>query len=112
MAMKYYSERTGKFFDTAEECQKAEFEAKEAENREKIRRERELAAEKERKEKEAATRKVDADKVEAARKALNEAQTNYRKALEDFIKNHGSYHFTTTKVDDLPWYFDIFRLLS
>lgn len=110
--MKFYSDKTMKFYDTPEDCQKAEFEAKEAENREKIRREREIAAEKERKEKEAAARKVDAEKVEAARKALNEAQTNYRKALEEFIKNHGSYHFTTTKVEDFPWYFDIFKLLS
>ena len=110
MAMKFYSDKTMKFYDTAEACQKAEVEAKEAETREKIRKERELAAEKERKEKEMAVRKADAEKVEAARKALNEAQENYRKALEDFIKTHGSYHFTTTNVKDFPWFFDLFNL--
>ena len=34
--MKYYSEKLNKFYDTADACEKAEFEAKEKENLEKI----------------------------------------------------------------------------
>ena len=34
--MKYYSEKLNKFYDTPDACQRAEFEAKEKENLEKI----------------------------------------------------------------------------
>ena len=39
--MKYYSDKTREFYNTAEECQQAEFKAKEEENRAKILKERE-----------------------------------------------------------------------
>lgn len=113
MAMKFYSDKTLKFYDTAEACQKAEFELKEAENREKIRKERELAAEKERKEKElvaqtakVAERKADAEKVEAARKKMVAAQNAYREEIENFCKKWKSYHFSTTDVKEIPTLFN------
>jgi len=103
--MKYYGERTNKLYDTAEACQKAEFEAKEKENREKIQKERELALAKERKEKElaeqkakTAERKADADKVEA--------QNAYRKEIENFCNKWKSYHFSTSDVKEIPTLFN------
>ena len=112
MAIRYYSDRTKQFYNTAEECEKAEFEAKEAENREKIRKEREIAYQKEQREKAIAERKEDAAKVEAARKAMVEAQSAYRKELEAFCKKHGSYHWTSRSIEDIPTlfsnFFDIF----
>ena len=111
--MKYYSEKTYKFYDTLEDCQKAELEAKELEAREKARKERELALEKEKKEKElaeqkakATERKADADKVEAARKAMVEAQNAYRKEIENFCKKWKSYHFSTSDVNEIPTLFN------
>ena len=109
--MKYYSEKTRKFYDTAEECQHAEFEAKEAENREKIRKERELAQQKEQKEKEAAERKALAAEVEEARKAMVAAQNVYREKIDEFVKKYHSYHFTTTSADDVPTLFGLFDKL-
>ena len=115
MAVKYYSDKTKKFYDTYAAVEQAEFEAKEAENREKIRKERELALEKERKEKElaeqktkAAERKADADKVEAARKAMVEAQNAYRNEIENFCKKWKSYHFSTSDVKEIPTLFNSF----
>ena len=45
MAIKVYSDRTNKFYNSVEEANRAEFELKEKENREKIQKERELALE-------------------------------------------------------------------
>ena len=111
--MKYYGERTKQLYDTVEACQKAEFEAKEAENREKIRKERELTLEKERKEKElaeqtakVAERKADADKVEAARKAMMEAQNAYCTEFKNFCKKWKSYHFSTSDIREIPTLFN------
>ena len=105
MAMKYYSERTKKLFDTAAECEKAEFEAKEEENRQKIKREREIAAEKARKEELAAKRKVLANEVEEARKAMVTAPKAYRDKLEEFCKEFGTYH-TSLSTSDIPTLFN------
>jgi hypothetical protein len=60
--MKYYSERLNKFYNTADECERAEFEAKEKENLEKIKKEREAALAKEKKEKAVAERKAAAER--------------------------------------------------
>lgn len=97
--MLYYSEVTKKAYKTAEECEQAEFKVKEAENIEKIKKERLANARKER-----------AAEVEAARKALTEAQKNYHKVLEAFIKDYGSYHYSETSVDNVPSLFDLFKL--
>lgn len=106
MALKVYSDKTRKFYNTVEEANYAEFELKEQENREKIKKEREAAAAKEKKEKEAAERKAAAEKVEAARKAMVEAQSAYRKELEAFCNKYGTYHLTLTDAADIPHLFD------
>lgn len=99
--MLYYSEITKKAYKTAEECTKAELAIKEAENIEKIKKERMAAQRKER-----------AAEVETARKALTEAQNQYRKVLEAFIKDYGSYHYTETSVDNVvPTLFDLWSKL-
>ena len=108
MALKYYSDKTNKFYDTAEEANRAEFELKEKENLEKIKKERELALAKEKKEKELAERKAAAEQVETARKAYLEAQKAYRKALEDFCGKYGTYHYSTDNADEIPSLFDWF----
>ena len=106
--MKYYSEKLNKFYDTADACQRAEFEAKAQEKREKIKKERELALAKEKKEKALAERKAAAEKVETARKAYTEAQKAYRKELEEFCKTYGTYHYSTNDADEIPSLFDWF----
>ena len=50
MAIKIYSDKTGKFYNSVEEANRAEFELKEKENLAKIQKERELALAKEKKE--------------------------------------------------------------
>ena len=106
--MKYYSEKLNKFYDTADACEKAEFEAKEKENLEKIKRERELAAAKEKKEKELAERKALATKVDEARKNYLAAQKAYREELEGFCKKYGTYHYTVENGEEIPSLFDFF----
>jgi hypothetical protein len=107
--MKYYSEKLNKFYDTAVDCEKAEFEAKEKENLEKIKKERELALAKEQKEKALAERKAKAEKVETARKEYMNAQQNYRKELQEFCKAYGTYHYSTNNADEIPSLFDWFN---
>jgi deoxyxylulose-5-phosphate synthase len=108
MALKYYSDKTNKFYDTADEANRAEFELKEKENLEKIRKERELALEKEKKEKALAERKAAAEKVDAARKAYLEAQKAYRTELEAFCKQFGTYHYSVKDGEEIPSLFDVF----
>jgi len=107
--MKYYGERTNKLYDTEKECMDAEFKAKEQENLEKIKKEREVALAKEKKEKEVAARKEAAGKVEAARKAYLEAQKAYRKELEEFCKTYGTYHYSVDNADEIPSLFDMLK---
>ena len=109
--MKYYSEKLNKLFNTQADCEKAEFEAKEAENREKILAERKAAEAKALKEKEAAERKAMAAEVETARKNMVTAQKAYKDAIEAFTKKYGSYHYTSHSVDDIPTLFDLFSPL-
>lgn len=106
--MKYYSEKLNKFYDTADACQRAEFEAKEKENLAKIEKERVLREEKEKKEARAAERKAAAEKVEVARKEVEKANKAYKDALSEFINKYGSYHYTTSNPDEIPSLFDIF----
>lgn len=106
--MKFYSEKLNKVFDTAEACQRAEFEAKEKENLEKIQKEKALREAKEQKEKEAAERKAMADKVEAARKEMVKAQNAYKEALNAFVEKYHTYHFSSSNPADIPTLFDIF----
>ena len=106
MAIKIYSDKTQKFYNSVEEANHAEFELKEKENREKIQKEREPALAKEKKEKALAERKTAAEKVETARKAYIEAQKAYRTELENFCKQYGTYHYSTNNADEIPSLFD------
>lgn len=107
--IKFYSEKTGKYYNTLEEANKAEFEAKEAENRQKILAERKAAEEKERKEKEAEERKTMAADIEEKRKAMVAAQKAYSNAIDQFTKRWGSYHYSSNSADDIPMLFKIFN---
>ena len=108
MAIKVYSDKTNKFYNTVEEANRAEFELKEKENLEKIKKEREEALAKEKKEKAMAERKAAAELVDTARKQYIEAQKDYRKALEDFCSKYGTYHYSTNGAEDVPSLFDFF----
>ena len=105
--MRYYSDKTKNLYSTVEELEKAEFALKEEENRKKILKEREEAKKKELTEQ----RKSRAAEVEEARKDMVAAQKKYKDTLESFVHDYGSYHFTSTKFDDVPMLFDIFNPL-
>lgn len=98
--MKYYSDVTRKIYDTPEALEQAELAVHEAENREKIRKER-LANE----------RKERAAQVEEARKELSAAQHKYKEALESFCKDYGTYH-TSVSASEIPSLFDLFDILK
>ena len=106
MAIKIYSDKTNKFYDTVEQANRAEFELKEQENLAKIEKERKEREEKEKKEKVAAERKAAAERVDAARKAFVEAKKAYGDELEAFCKKYGTYHYSTNGKDDIPALFD------
>jgi hypothetical protein len=106
--MKYYSDVTKSFYDTEKACLEAEFKVKEEQNREKIRRERAEREAKEKQEKLTAERKARAAEVEEARKAMVAAQKKYQEVLEAFIKQFGSYHYTSQSFDDIPILFSSF----
>ena len=108
MAIKIYSDKTNKFYDSVEDANKAEFELKEKENLEKIKKERELAEAKAKKERIVAERKAAAEEVDGARKAYLEAQKVYREKLEGFCKKYGTYHYTVENGDEIPSLFDVF----
>ena len=102
--MKYYSENLKKLFDSVEELEGAEAEAK-------------RKAEEELAKKKALTegRKADADKVEELRKAAVKANKDYSDALAEFCKKYGVYHRTYSgkeleELDPLSL-FDWFKLL-
>lgn len=95
--MKFYSDNLKKLFDSAEECEKAEQEALEAQKKAELEKEK-LAAE----------RKARADEVEVARKAMVEAQKNYEKVMRDFLRDYHTYHYSTSNLDDMPKFFPFF----
>lgn len=105
--VKIYSDKTGKFYSTVDEANRAEFELKEKENLARIEKERKERELKEKKDKEAAERKAAAEKVEAARKAMIVAQKAYKEELDKFIKTYGTYHFSSNNIEDFPHLFDV-----
>ena len=107
--IKVYSDKTGKFYNTVEEANRAEFEVIEKENLAKIQKEREETALREKKEKEAAERKAMAEQVEIARKAMIEAQKAYKEKLSAFVDKYHTYHFSTSNPEEVPTLFDIFE---
>lgn len=96
--MRYYSDVTKKFYDSSNACIKAEEEALNAQVKAK-----------QEKEKLAAERKSRAAEVEEARKNMVAAQNKYKELLEAFVKQYGSYHYSTTNAKDVPTLFDIFN---
>lgn len=97
--IKIFSDKTGKFYNSVDEANRAEFELKEKENLARIEKERKERELKEKKEQEAAERKEAAEKVEAARKAYLEAQKAYKAELDKFIKTYGSFHMSWSAND-------------
>jgi len=110
--IKIYSDKTGKFYNTVDEANRAEFELKEKENLARIEKERKERELKEKKDKEAAERKAAAEKVEAARKAMVDAQKAYKEELDKFIKTYHTYHFSSNNVEDFPHLFDVLNVFS
>ena len=105
--IKIYSDKTGKFYNTVDEANRAEFELKEKENLARIEKERKERELKEKKDKEAAERKAVAEVVENARKQYIAAQKDYRKALEDFCNKYGTYHYSIDNTEEIPSLFDL-----
>ena len=95
--MKYYSDVTQKFYDTAAACEKAEKEVARQEDEKKLAEQRKSEA-----------RAAAAKGVEEKRLAMVKAQKDYKEALEAFCKQYGSYHFTSKSFDDIPHLFNSF----
>lgn len=108
MAIKYYSDKLRRYYDSFDECEKAEAVAEAEEAKERERLEKEMAEKKERKEKLTAERKARAAEVEEARKKMVEAQKKYKEVLSAFINDYHTYHYSTSNFDDIPTLFDFF----
>ena len=90
--MKIISEKTGKTYNTVNECLEAEKQYDEA-----------LAAEKLKKEELAKARKERAAEVEEAYSAILDAQKVYREKLDAFVKDYGSFHLTIRTGEHNPF---------
>ena len=104
--IKIYSDKTNKYYPTVEEANKAEaalIEKEKIEQAMRAQKEKEAQA---KREKLANERKERAAAVEADRKAMVAAQKKYRDSLDAFVKDYGTYHFSTASVDDFPTLFD------
>lgn len=101
--MKFYSEITKSFYDSAKSCEEAEKEYNKALDEKK---EKEKALK--------AKRKARAKELEDAYKAIKEAEKEYSKLRNQFIKDYGSYHMTFTDSDsDLDSFlFDPFHFFT
>ena len=103
--MRYYSDHLNKLFNSPEELEAAEFEAKKKAEEEEAKKKALVES-----------RKADADKVEELRKAAVKANKDYREALADFCKKHGAYHRTYSGKEveeelDPFNLFDLFKLI-
>lgn len=90
--MKFYSEKTNKYYDTEKECLSAEKDYEEK-----------LAAEKAKKEELSNARKTRANEVEEAYKQAIDAQNKYRKLLSSFCKDYGNFHMTIKTGEENPF---------
>lgn len=90
--MRFYSDKTRKFYETLEDCEKAE---------------KDFEVEQERKKAEALQksndRKEAAKKVENAYNALITAKKAYHEELSKFCKQYGTYHLSLDKDGMLDW---------
>lgn len=82
--MKFYSEETKNFYNSAEECAQAEEEMR-------AKREQEEQRANELKEQRAERAK----EVEKLLKEWKAAEKAYRDALSDFLKDYGTFHYST-----------------
>lgn len=98
--MKYYSEETKKFYNSEKEC----VEATKAFLDERQKAEAEAKAKKEK-------RSERAKEVELAREKMRDAQKNYADVLNQFVKDYGTYHWSTSSVDELPLCLSLFDML-
>ena len=112
MAIRVFSDVTGKYYDNVEDAKRAEMAVRVAEEQARKRREQEEAEKKAAAEKEAVERKEAAARVEAARKVMVDAQNGYRAALDEFIKKYHTYHYSTSDIKEIPTLFDIFNFFS
>lgn len=92
--MKFYSEKLNKFYETQEECLKAEDyilaqEAKELQKKKEL----------------AENRAKRAKEIEESYKALLNARKDYNKKLNDFCRDYGSYHITISDNGKEPLQF-------
>ena len=99
--MKYYSEILNKVFDTEQACCEAELECKRAEEAKLREVEQKRLAEKKKQE----ARAEDAKIVNQLREEMVKAQNAYRNAVEDFVEKYGSYHFSATSNEKIPYLF-------
>lgn len=97
--MKFYSEETKNFYDSAEECTEAE-EALKAEKEQEAKLAKELEE----------NRETRAKEVETLRKEWKVAEKAYRDALSDFLKDYGTFHSSThlTKAEAMDVINDLF----
>ena len=100
--MKFYSEILNKVFDTEKACLDAELTHKQALEAKAREEEQKKIAEKKKQEE----RADDAKFIEELRQEMVEAQKKYREAIDAFVKQHGSYHFTTNSVEKIPYLFE------
>ena len=108
MALKVYSDRTKKFYDTTADAARAEAEFIAQERKAKEEAERKAAEEKAKKEAIVAERKADATRVEEKIKVMRAAQRECKEEIDKFVKKHGTYHWSSNSVEDLPVLFDNF----
>lgn len=92
--MKFYSEILNKQFDTADECVAAEKAYEE-----------EVAKKQVEQEYLKTQRKARAAAIEEAREKMVEAQNHYRILIGEFVKDYGTYHYSSKSVNDIPHLF-------
>lgn len=106
MKQVFLSEKLNKYFDSEEECNKAEKEHEEKLALVKAEQEKKLELEKQKK----AERKERAEAVTQAFKDADEAYKHAKDLLNEFVREYGSFHTSYTTKDLVPTrsLFDIF----
>ena len=94
--MKFYSEKTKKFYDTAEDCQNDESALVKKQAEEELR-QKKLKEE----------RAGRAKEVEEAYKAIFDAKLRYNELKNKFIEDYGSFHQSFNLKTELPKNFSI-----
>lgn len=97
--MKYFSEKTKRFYEDEKSCVDAEakFDAEQA----RIAEEKKVLAE---------TRKARAKEIEDAYKAAREADRHYLELRNAFVKDYGSFHMTVRSQEAPTPIEELFRM--